>query len=238
MKFFRLALLVPCSLMLAASCGGSDLDPGAGNDPGTGTSTLEVDGEIRARPRLINARVAGDFETHFSVEVSLNGQPVTTGTVMVTSRTAATPLVFRADAGKWEATAAGYDEVYVLDVASGEDAVEGVRVDGPDLHVFTEPTAGATVDSTLAMRVVWRSEQEATAASIKAEEIDRIAIVDTGSYMLPAGALKAEKDAPRENTIELIRMNRVTPAGAIGSSSVSVEVENRIEVVALANPAL
>lgn len=135
-------------------------------------------------------------------------------------------------------TAAGYDEVYILDVETGADYVEGVRVDGPDLHVFTEPTAGATLDSTMPVPVAWTSDQEASAASIDAEEIGRINVPDSGVYMLSPGALKADKDNARENTIELVRMNRVSPAGAVAGSDVTVAVENWIDVVALPNPAL
>lgn len=234
-----LTMLVVSTTTLGA-CGGTanDLEPGAGNDPGTGTSTLAIDGEIRAEPRLVNARSSGDFDTELSVRVTLNLQPVTTGSVRVTSASGSVQLVFRSDSNRWEAIAAGYDEVYVVDVESGEDYVEGVRVDGPDIHVFMEPTAGATVDSTVPLKIMWASDEAAASASIKAEEIDRIAIPDTGLYMLSGGTLKADKDTARENTLELVRMNRVTPAGAVGGSEVSVTVENRIEVIAMPNPAL
>ena len=226
------------SVLAAGACGGSDLDPGAGNDPGEGTSTLLVDGNITAQPRLVNARDRGDFDTEISVRVSLNLVPVTVGTVMVTSTSGTIPLTFRPDPARWEGTAAGYDEVYILDVESGEDFVEGVRVDGPDIHVFTEPVAGATVDSTLPLRLRWERDETADSTSIDVEELDKIAIPDTGEYMLAGGALKAEQDQARENTIELSRTNRVTPAGAVGGSELSVRVENRIQVVAQPNPAL
>lgn len=228
--------LLTCSLL--AACGGSDLDPGAGDDPGTGTSTLFVDGDIEARPRISNARTNGDFDTHISVRVTLNDQPVTTGTITVTSRTTTQQLVFDSVETKWDATVPGYDEVYMLDVEAGADYVEGVRVDGPDLHYFTSPAAGATLDSTVATAVTWEAEQKAATAAIDAEEIDRISIADTGEYMLAPGALKADKEAARENRIELTRSNRVTPLGAIGGSELRVSVENRIDVVAQPNPAL
>lgn len=98
------------------------------------------------------------------------------------------------EGGRWVGTAAGYDEVYVLDVRSGDDSVEGVRVDGPDIHVFTAPTAGLTVDSTMPLRVMWDADQTADSASIDTEELDRVSISDTGDYTLAAGALKAERD--------------------------------------------
>ena len=212
-------------LVLLVGCGGSDLDPGAGDDPGTGTSTLGVDGEISARPRVANGRVSADFDTHVSVRVTLADVPVTTGTVTITTAAGAVPL-------------AGYDEVYGLDIVSGADTVDGVRVDGPDIHVFTSPTAGATVDSTADLMVAWTADQHASSISIEAEQLNRLAIVDTGAYMLPALSLKAERDKPVENRIEITRSNRVAPAGAIAGSSVEVSVMNYIDVVAQPNPAL
>jgi hypothetical protein len=226
------------SIAGAGACGGSDLDPGAGNDPGGGTSTLLVNGDITAQPQLVNARAPGDFETELRVRVSLNQLPVTTGTVTVTSASGSFPLAFNAAETRWEGTAAGYDEVYILDIQSGENLVEGVRVDGPDIHVFTAPLPGAIADSTLPLRVTWDREQTADSASIDVQELDKIAITDTGDYMLAAGALRAERDQARENTIRLSRENRVTPAGAVSGSELSVSVENRIEVVAPANPTL
>lgn len=226
------------SMAGAGACGGSDLDPGAGDDPGEGTSTLLVNGDITARPRLANARDRGDYDTELSVRVTLNQLPVTTGTVTVTSAGGMIPLTFRPDPARWEGSAAGYDQVYILDVRAGDDAIEGVRVDGPDIHVFTAPLAGATVDSTQPLKVTWDADQTADSASIDTEQLERVAIADSGEYMLSGGALKAEQDKALENTIELTRTNRVAPAGAVGGSDFSVRVENRISVVAQPNPAL
>jgi len=227
------------SIMLVGACGGSDLDPGSGDDPGGGTSTLVVDGNVTAEPRLVNARTAGDYDTDFSVRITLNGQTVTTGNVVVTSATGSVPLVFNADQeARWTGRAPGYDEVYVLDVDSGPDFIDGVRVDGPDIHIFTEPTVGATVDSTVPLLVAWACDHGADSASIKAEELDSISIPDTGEYMLAPGALKAEQDKARENTLRITRTNRVTPAGAAGGSEWSVTIRNEIQVVAQPNPAL
>lgn len=222
----------------AGACGGSDLDPGAGNDPGKGTLTLLVDGSVSATPQLTNAREPADFTTELSVRVTLNQQPVTTGTVTITSASGQFPLTFRPDPGRWEGTAPGYDEVYILDVVSGADTVEGVRVDGPDIHTFKAPVAGATVDSTQPLLLTWDSDQKADTASVDTEKLDRIAIEDTHQYMLAGGALKAEKDKVSENTIRLSRTNRVTPTGAVAGSELTVRIENRIQVVAQPNPAL
>jgi hypothetical protein len=218
------------------------LDPGSGNDPGTGTATLVVTGGASARARLTNAQTPGDFDTDFSVRITLNGQTITTGTVTMTSTSGKLPLVFNlvgtGNGSRWEGTAPTYDEVYVLDVDNGADNVHGVRVDGPDIHWFTAPTAGATVDSTMPLPVTWDRASASSSASIHAENLNDVAITDTGSYSLAPGALKAEKDRTRVNTVQLTRTNRVTPAGAAAGSELAVSIENDIDVVAQANPAL
>lgn len=231
-------LSIPCSLLVA--CGGSDLDPGAGDDPGGGTGTLLVEGRASAEPRIPNATGGADFDTELSVRISLNGQAVTTGIVTVTSNSGTAELAYQPDGdqiGRWTGILPNYDEVYVLDVESGPDLVEGVRVDGPNIHVFEEPIAGATVDSTLPLDLAWSTDGSDTAV-LDAEEVDDIVIPDTGAYVMAVGMLKAENDQARENTIRLERTNRVVPSGGAPGSEWSVRIRNEVTVVAQPNPAL
>lgn len=225
------------SSLLVAACGGDPLDPGAGSDPGGGTNTLYVEGSASADPRIVNA-TANDFDTDFSIRIELNGAPVTTGTVAVTSRFANVPLTFLVDKQRWEGTAGGYDQVYQLDVKSGADEVTGVVVDGPDLHGITGPAPGASLDSTVAANLTWDREDAAQIITFRSDAIDRITISDTGTYVMGPGTLKAEKDKTRENTLELRRTNHVAPRGAIGGSDFAVSVEQRVDVIAQPNPAL
>ena len=227
------------SLVLFAACGGSPLDPGAGNSAGTGTSTLLVTGSATATPRIPNAQQASDFDTAFSVRIQLANAPVTTGTVTMTSSRGATPLTFTSvgnDAGHWTGDASGYDEVYQLDVTSGADKVSGVIVDGPDIHVITAPTAGAAVDSTMPFTATWDRAATADVARFDMGEVDAIVVPDTGSYSVAAGTLKASKDKAEPNTIRLTRENRISPAGATTGSQLTVGVENEIDVVAALCP--
>lgn len=221
-----------CLLVFTIACGGGSVfDPGVGNDPGDGTSTLTVDGSMTARPRINNARDARDFETSLEVRVMLGTQAVTGGTVTVRSSSGDVALIYRPDENRWHGTAPGYDEVYILDVESGADRVNDVRVDGPGIHFFTKPLAGATVDAAVPLQIEWDGD-EAESAWLEPEELDKFAIPDSGTYMLAGGALKAEDSQARVNRIELGRANRVVPAGAVGGSEMTVTVENRIEVVA------
>lgn len=225
------------SLFALVACGPDPLEPGAGHDPGAGTNTLYVEGRASADPRIANASSANDFDVDFSIHVELNGVPVTTGTVTVTSRFTTVDLTFNGN-DRWEGSAAGYDRVYQLDVTSGADEVLGVIVDGPDLHRITSPAAGASLDSTMPNMLEWEREDAADIITFRADEIDRITITDTRSYEMAPGSLKADKDTARTNTLELRRTNHVAPAGAIGGSDFAVSVEQRIEVVAQPNPNL
>lgn len=223
-----------------AACGGTDLDPGSGDDPGHGTSTLTVEANVSANARIENARNAGEFDTEMSVRITKNGADVTTGDVTMTSASGTVTLLFDTteNRNRWRGVAAGYDEVYILDIESGDDNLLGVRVDGPDIHYFTSPAPRAEVDSTVALAVTWSRDDQADSASIRAKETDDISMPDSGSYMLPTGSLKAKREETEENELRIRRANRVTPEGAAGGSVMSITVDNRMTVIAAPNPAL
>lgn len=227
-------------VLVVAACGGSDLDPGSGDDPGQGTSTLAVEATVSANARIDNARNAGEFDTEMTVRITKSGVDVTTGTVTMTSATGTVTLLYDTtnDRNRWRANAAGYDEVYVLDVESGEDNLVGVRVDGPDIHSFTSPAPRAQVDASMPLAVTWSRDDQADSASIRADEIDDISMPDAGSYMLAVGSLKSKREETEENELRIRRTNRVTPAGAAGGSVMSITVDNRMTVVAAPNPTL
>jgi hypothetical protein len=229
----HLCLISFCAL---TACGGDALDPGSGDELGSGTKTLLIDGTASASPRIVGA-TADDFDTDISIRIELNGSDVTTGTVTVASRFTSVPLAFTGN-NRWEGRAAGYDQTYQLDVISGNDEVRGVIVDGPDLHHITAPTAGASLDSTVAIELKWDRDDAADIITFRSDAIDRIAITDSGTYSMGPATLKAEKDKTRENTLELRRTNHVVPAGAIGGSDFAVSVEQRVDVIAQPNPAL
>jgi hypothetical protein len=221
------ATLVACSL---AACGG-DLDPGAGSDPGTGSQTLFVNGDVEASPTVTNASRASDFSTHFSVAVRKNDVAVTTGDVTITSNAGTVALAFDSAENRWLGQQAGYEEVYELSVSSGDDTVTGVRVDGPALHHFTAPLPGATVDATMPLDVRWSRDESADIASFDTEEINALDIADTGLYSVPVGGLKSNGGEVSQERLRLDRSARITPAGAVGDSSLRVEIRNEIEIL-------
>ncbi len=225
--------IIPVSLLVG--CGGAPLDPGSGDDLGTGSMTLSVEGSASAEARIANASTDNDFDTSFEIRIQKAGADVTTGTVTITSNGGAVTLTHDGG-GRWRGSQGGYFEAYQLDVTSGTDTLGGVIVDGPDLHTITAPAGGATVDSTMPLPVSWAREDHADQATIKVQGIDAVTIDDSGSYSLAAGSLKSKKDQAETESLELRRVDRVSPAGAIAGSSFAVSIRNRIDLVVLANP--
>jgi hypothetical protein len=230
------------SLFVLVACSHNPLDPGAGSAPGTGTGTLTVQGGATAEPTVPNTKLDTDFMTSFEINLSLNGQPVTTGTVTVKSTTGSATLTFDSNAGqngRWTGQSANYDEVYELDVVSGTDKINAVYVDGPDIHDFTAPTLGASLDVTIANTLNWQRAAAAQEARLSVNGDrggDGLTITDSGSYSIPAMTIPYEKDQTKMDTLRLTRTNSIAPKGAVAGSTFSVSVAQELDVVAMACP--
>ena len=233
------------ALFAFAACSTNNpLDPGAGNNVGSGTGTLLVTGSALATPNITDGQNAADFTTDFTVHVSIGNRcpsrRAPSHDPPVRQRPADLQLGPIANLGEWQGSANGYDEVYELDVSSGTDGISGVIVDGPDIHVITGPTAGATIDSTMAFDTTWSRHAGAEEARIAFTNGggggDGIVIPDTGTYSVTAGSLKTDKQQPQPNTIRLTRTNNVIPAGAVVGSMLTVGVVNQLDVVAAPCP--
>jgi hypothetical protein len=223
--------LLTSGLLVAACSSSGDLDPGAGNDAGEGSLTLRVDADVQARPLVPNASKAIDFTTSFSIRLELGGTPVTTGEVTVESSAGPVALAFQSEGNRWTGAQNGYVEVYRLSASSGANTVDNVRVDGPALHWFTAPAPGATVDTRAPVNVTWSRGEEAETALLDTDQLDTLAIADSGSYMIVAGGFKSKREEVEQERIRLDRSTRVTPAGAVVGSEMRVTVRNEISVV-------
>jgi len=223
MRCFAYSSLLALTLV---ACGGD------ATDGGTGSDTLYIDADVVAEPQISNARDAGDFTTELRVRCSLNGADLNAGTVVLHSEGGDVDLAW--DGSDWRAAQSGYWGTYTLDVDFGDDYVHGVTVDGPGIHYFTAPAAGATVDATAPLEVTWDRGSEADSASIETQEMSRVAIADSGSFLVPVGGLKSSTDQVEDEQIEVRRASRVAPAGAVGGSELRVSIRNEIDVVVAA----
>jgi hypothetical protein len=220
-------------ILLVPACGGGV----GGDDPGTGTGTLFVDADIEASPEVPNAARAADFSTSFEVRITRDGVDVTTGAVTIDSDGGGVALVFDATDSRWHGDQIGYHGGYALAVAADADTVDGVVLNGPGFHTFTSPASGATVDAAVDLEVRWDRGATATRAELGTRETDRITIDDTGSYTVPALALRHAPDQVEEEELELRRSTRIAPAGAVAGSELRVEVRNSIAILVAACPA-
>jgi hypothetical protein len=221
--------ITTCLVAATAACGGG-LD--AGDDPGTGTATLLVHGDVRANPLITNASKSGDFTTEFEIDVTKGGAPVAIDSIVVTSDAGDVTLAREGALGiRWRGAQSGYHEIYRLTIEAGADNVRGVQVDGPAIHHFTAPLPGATVDATMPLVVRWERDEEASIATIDTKELDSVAIGDTGTYTIPVGGLKSKENETESEELRLDRAERVTPAGAVVGSDLRVMVRNQIDLV-------
>jgi len=222
----RLLALVG-SLALGA-CGSDAVDTGSGSD------TLLVDADVEASPELPNATADVDFTTDFRIRVRKDGVPVSTGEVLVSSADGDVALTWDPIDEEWRGAQGGYWMEYEVHVTSGDDFLHGVRLTGPDIHVFTSPDASAPIDATVPLVVEWAREHEADTASIESREMDAVSIADTGSFELPLGTLRSSPDQAEDEELRIVRESRLTPSGAVAGSELRVRIENRVELVVAA----
>lgn len=228
---------VAVTTLCASACGsGGDLDPGAGSDPGEGSLTLHLDADLDARPLVPNAAKSADFTTQFSVRLDKGGTPLTTGTVTVESSAGLVALTYDGEGNRWSGVQNGYFEVYRLSVTSGDDFLDGVRVDGPSVFWFTSPAPGATVDTSAPVAVTWSRDDDAEVTRLDTDQLDELAIPDTGSYSIAAGGFKSKRGEVEQERIRITRAARITPTGALPASELRVSIRNEISVVVAPAP--
>jgi len=218
-------------LFALGACGDDGLSQAVADDPGTGTQTLRVTASACATPNLKTASTSTDFQTEFSARITLAQQTVTSGHVTVTSVTGKVPLTYRD--GSWHGFAASYDEVYTLDVTSGEHAITGARINGPDIQVITAPMQDDKVDTSQPLMLTWMRERIADHTTVEIGPSYSAKIPDNGSFVIEPGVLRADRTGQRQNTLHLIRTNTLEPAGAITGSSFDVELDNEVDIEAL-----
>jgi len=222
-----LALALSVASFACASEGGAFAH---GDEPGTGTSTLTVIATAYATPRVTNAASDDDYDTAFRVVIDKGAARVVEGSVTITSARGALELTLDTrEGGVWMGSQPSYREVYLLDIVSGADRVDGVRIDGPDRHRFTAPVEGSTVDAQAPLTLAWSRLDTATTATLSTSLLTQ-EVPDTGSFALAAEALANAPDRVVAETVRLERASVVIPAGALIGSSFTATVLNTLKL--------
>lgn len=219
------------ALLFAVACSGNTLEPGAGDDPGTRTGALLVGGSVVAEPLHPNASAPSEFTSNFTVLVTGRAGLVVDATVTVTSITGKVQLTVHDERGfaVWRGSAPGYDEVYVLDVVAGDGKLEGARVDGPDIHVFSSPEEGATIDPTSPMRFSWDRSDPVRIAVMTIDSAINWYIQDTGEHSVPPELFSLADPEAVQHKVRLARGQSVALGAA--ETAWSVTIVNEIDVM-------
>lgn len=218
--------LMGAALVAAAGCGDGTGPATSRNDPGTGTSTLQVIADIDA-----NDQTGGGFITDFDVSVQDGlGNPVSGASVTIRNATLGT--VTLAETGPASGTYFAQRNSFPagdfrLDVARGADNVSGVILGGPGVHTITAPLQNAIVTAGQPLTVRWTVPSQAQAAEVETMDFGPVTVPDNGAYVIPGA-----NNPPNANQrIRVFRFNEVTMAGALPGSRLQVEVRRTVEPV-------
>jgi hypothetical protein len=233
----RVALTASLFVLIACTNNGgsSALESGAGGGPGTPTGTLVVTVEISAWASHPNATMPSEFSTSFRVTSPDSIELLKDATVTLTSATGKYPA-YQQDGhrtGYWIGEAPGYDKVYVLDVVASTGTAEGLRIEGPSIHVFTHPAEGATIDPMGPTMVTWDSKDRANAASIGVDVTPSTGVYfdvdDSGEHSLTPDIFTRAAPNALQHRVALERTNTVTLEGE--KASLRAGVLNYIHVM-------
>ena len=208
---------------VAAACGGSGANTAVDhNRPGTGTSTLRVNGSVDV--------TVSDTAPVSSLQVTLRdgaGQNVSGATVTVHSPALGDVILTEASAGTGNYTASktsypGGD--LLLSVVRGTDNVQNVIVGYPGEHAINAPTLNSTVSSSQALHVSWTTPATAKGATVTTRDYS-IQVPDTGAYDVPA----ANNPVRASQRVIVVRTNEVDIAGALPGSRMRVTVTTTVD---------
>ncbi|HVK76521.1 MAG TPA: hypothetical protein VM734_24515 [Kofleriaceae bacterium] len=226
-------------LVVATTACGDDRGSTPGDQPDVDAAapdpapSLFIDGELTTVPMIPDARLPTDVALDVHVRVLVDGEPLTTGEVVLDSD--AGPLVLTYDPddreGRWRGVQPGYVERYTLRVAGG-GVTHALAIDGPDHHFFKLPLFGFTVDPSWPVEVVWSKQEIADRALISTRAMAPRSIDDRrGRWMIPVGDLTAYPHDKARDEIRVTRSVHLVPADLAPGSIVHVTVDNRLPVV-------
>jgi hypothetical protein len=203
----------------ALACGSTSSNNAATsrNNPGAGSSTLLVQGDINA------AITGGNPLTTFSVTVR-DGAGATIGGATVTVRNSSVPdgVVNLVQAipgtGPYTATVASFPTGdFQLNVVKGTDSVQGVVVGGPGMPTINAPVLNSTVTANTDLAVSWTTPVVAKQVTVSTRDMTFTG-PDLGAYTIVAA-----QNPPRAGQrVRVDRFNEVEAAGGLVGSRLNV----------------
>lgn len=218
------------ALALAAACGDGTGPATSRNNPGTGSSTLQVVADIDASD---DPTIIGGFSTDYFVSVRNGlGNPVSGATVTVSNGSFAGGKITLPETGTGTGDYLLTGNTFPsgdfrLDVVQGTNNITGVVVGGPGVHNITTPVKDATVAALQPLLVRWTVPSKAKSAEVETRDFGPITLPDTGAYRI-AGV---DNPARPDQRIRVFRFNEVDMAGGLIGSRLRVKVRKTVEPV-------
>lgn len=215
---------------VTAACGDGTGPATSRNNPGTGSSTLEVTADIDAND---DPAIIGGFSTDYFVSVRNGlGNPVSGATVTISNPSFAGGKITLpetgAGSGDYLLTGNTFPSGdFRLDVVKAADNVSGVVVGGPGVHSITTPLKNDTVAVNQPLLVRWTVPSKARSAELETRDFGPITLPDSGSYRI-AGV---DNPARPDQRIRVFRFNEVDMVGGLIGSRLRVKVRKTVEPV-------
>lgn len=213
---------------LLGACSSSTGPATSRNNPGTGTSTLQVTADIDAND---DPTVIGGFTTDYTASVRDGLRNKVSGATVTISNAALGTITLPETApgsGDYALTGNTFPSGdFRLDVVRGTDNVHGVVLGGPGVHSITAPVANATVPANQPLTVRWTVPSQAKSAEVETNNFGPVTLPDTGAYVV-AGASNPPTASQR---IRVFRFNEVDIAGGLPGSRLHVQVRQTVQPV-------
>jgi hypothetical protein len=221
-------ILTLAAAAAALACGSNNTNNAAvsRNNPGTGTSTLLVQGDINAT-QTTGTTPAPAPQTTFSVTVKDgSGANISGATVTVLNSSVPDGVVNLVEApagsGRYSATVASYPTGdFHMNVVKGTDSVQGVVVGGPGMAAINAPVVSSTGTTTVTanqdLAVSWTTPAVGKQVTVSTRDTSFTG-PDLGAYTIVA----AQNPARLNQRLRVDRFNEVEAAGGLVGSRLSV----------------
>jgi hypothetical protein len=215
----RLCLLI---LAAAAACGSKAQTATDRNRAGTGSSTLQVVGDVTGDLTSAGPVTSLQVDLRDGVGAKVSGATV----VIHNDQLGDVPLVeAQANSGRYVNSKSSFPPGdFILTVSRNTDGVSGVVVGSPGSHVVNAPTRNAVVPAAQPLQLSWTTPTQAKSVSIQTNDFKAQA-PDTGTYTIPASG----NPASNNQALDVARSNEVEIAGGLPGSRLRVTFTTTVD---------
>lgn len=216
------------------SASGDDINTADGNglsdDTSNGLAPLRVIFEVNATEERPGTELPEDFSTDITASVTREGEPVQEAQIKVITPTQELTLTPLTQDGSYGGSHAGYHQLYAFELSVDGQQIDRTELDGPAVHVISQPENDAYVhDSGEPLDVIW-SPSGAMEATIETSQLPSTDIPDTGGYTIPGSYLiNDDTGVELEDFVLIHRKNTQTIPGATSDSIFSIQIRNQVE---------